>query len=71
MYHYDGQELNHSMARVLFSSFSSYPKEKKDIEREREMLPLALPTVIKKRSSFVVHNWRAYKYIPAAAYLLD
>jgi len=59
------------MAHVPSSSFSFSLKKKKDIEREKEMQPLALLTVIKKRSSFVVHNWRAYKYFAAAAYLLD
>jgi hypothetical protein len=61
------KRLTAQRRNVLSSSFSS--KEKK--RKKREMQPLALLTVIKKRSSFVVHNWRAYKYIAAVAHLLD
>jgi hypothetical protein len=49
VYHYDGQEINRSTAHVLSSFFSFSLEKKKDIEREKELQPLALPTVIKKK----------------------
>jgi hypothetical protein len=82
VYHYDGREINRLTARLFLfllvfpggkaAAAAEEEGRKRRRKRERDVITsTSNPNRSEQRSSFVVHNWRAYESIASTAYLLD